>query len=58
MNDKRIIEPFTKIFKEDENDLMRSSALFGLVELNKKNNLKTSNLKPLLKAALIMRVKQ
>ena len=52
MNDKRVIEPFTKIFKADNSDLMRSSALFGLVDLNNNNILETSKLKSILELAL------
>ena len=52
MNDKGVIEPLLNIFNQHESDMIRSSALFGLVELNNKNNLETSQLKHLLEIAL------
>jgi HEAT repeat protein len=52
MKDKRVIEPFLKIFEEDKDDYMRSSALFRLVELNNHNIFPKIKLKQLLEMAL------
>lgn len=52
MKDKRIIEPLIKIYKEDVDESMKSSAFFGLMELHKEFGLNDGYLEPLLEIAL------
>lgn len=52
MKDKRIIEPLIKIYKEDVDESMKSSAFFGLMELHEEFGLNDGYLEPLLEIAL------